>query len=189
MACHNFCNMLNVGLLNDKNIAFLLFDLYRLTTFELVTWLYMFDEAFEDDLLHHVVRLCVVGNAKFIISFKNSKHSSYHNIFQSFGYDKIHFIKVLKSGSGESNTAYLYKANMTENIKVCAQLFMNENPKEGILNQDTLYTDFIDPCFNISLQDKKDHYKKLTNTLFKKFQKNSFSNEQSFLADTFKLIN
>ena len=79
-----------LGALVNPKIAYVPTDLYLLTSLGDTTHAYWFDEAFPLHLIQHNARLA--SNTKtvvrVIISYKVSKHSEAHAIFEAFGFEQ-----------------------------------------------------------------------------------------------------
>jgi len=75
-----------------------------------VTFGYFFDEAFSKSMIRNIAQMgCNSPSLKYFLSTKASKKKSYHKLFESYGFEKVHAIRGLsKVGSNEKNTAYIY---------------------------------------------------------------------------------
>jgi len=109
LSCNNFLKALQNGYLHEEKVATFHCNLFDINTLEHVTWLYMFDEAFDANLIDHIINLCVKSDIRYIVSFKCSKESSFKNNFATSGFEIVDQVKTFKCGSSEGNTAYLFK--------------------------------------------------------------------------------
>ena len=120
-AAQGFLNAINApaheGSLLNHNIALTCADLYDYCVFPDIEVLYMFDEAFEEDLMKHLVHVAAISKVMFILSFKASKRKSLHEMFGLYGYQRVDSIGGLqKMRSAERNTCYLYKRTTRHRI-------------------------------------------------------------------------
>jgi len=123
-SCINIMKAMDDKLITDQKIAHVHCDMFEISSFKPVTWLYMFDEAFEPALITHLVKTCKDSNVKYIMSFKQSKTPYIAEIFEENGYIQEDKERVTKSCSGEQNTVYLYR---NDNCSEASQTITDNN--------------------------------------------------------------
>jgi hypothetical protein len=97
------------GLVNPR-VASVPCDLFNLRSLGPTTHAHFFDKAMEEYLLEHNVKVCAnTPRLTHILSFKASKGKRFHRIFEKYSFYVVDQMKVVKTGSQEGNTVYIYK--------------------------------------------------------------------------------
>jgi hypothetical protein len=131
----------NKGSLIDRRVAYVVCDLFNLRSLHPCTHAHFFDEAFDRLLYEHNVRVCAnTRTLTHILSFKASKNRSLHYIMEKYGFSLVDQVHVIKTGSNENNTVYIYKR--TSWVKVYWP-----DTDCNILTTEKLKTDYLDPAW------------------------------------------
>lgn len=104
----------------NRNVLNMYGDLQHLNRLpENVVTLFLFDEAFWDTLMSHIVNNFISSGPstlRYIITSKQTKFPQYKELFRSAGLEFKEAIKLTKCGSGESSTFILYERTQTMNM-------------------------------------------------------------------------
>jgi hypothetical protein len=119
-AVNNFVEMMkSEKQITNKKVAYVCKDLMSLSSLGPTTILYMFDEAFTDRLMDHMLQLFTsTKSIRLILSVKQARRPTYAQKFEGYGWTAHGSIACTKYGCCGSNTItfYVRNKNKTENM-------------------------------------------------------------------------